>query len=108
MGVSNAGKWGDSQKKEFFINNSIKSLIPFKEEYQGLFKLHTALGWRVPVWKKIGLSPKEGIFFEVEYFSMRILLRMRILFRFKTQLKGGCLEAFNKEKKVRQQKEKVL
>ena len=36
-------KWGDYQKKKFFIDNSIKALILFKEEYQGLSKLHVSL-----------------------------------------------------------------
>ena len=31
--------------KKFFINNSVKDLIPFNEEHQGLLKLHVPLGW---------------------------------------------------------------
>ena len=40
MGSSNAEKWGDHQKKKFFVKNSIEAVISFKEEYQGLLKLH--------------------------------------------------------------------
>ena len=45
-------KWGDHQKKKFFINNALNI-------HQSLLKLHVPLGW---------VSPKEGIFFEVEIF----------------------------------------
>ena len=50
---TNAEKCGDSRKKKLFINNSVKALIPFKEEYQGLLKLHVPLeeGGVVPVWE---------------------------------------------------------
>ena len=37
---SNAEKWGDHRKKNFFINNSVEALIRLKEPYQGLVKLH--------------------------------------------------------------------
>ena len=37
-------KWGDYQKKKFFVNNSIGALILFNEEHQGLFKLYVPLG----------------------------------------------------------------
>ena len=30
LGVSNAEKWGDHQKKKFFINNSVEAVILFK------------------------------------------------------------------------------
>ena len=42
MGGSNAEKWGDHQKKKFFIKNSIKAVFSFKEKYQGLLKLHVS------------------------------------------------------------------
>ena len=31
------------KKKKFFINNSFEAVIPFKEKYQGLLKLHLSL-----------------------------------------------------------------
>ena len=51
--VSNAEKWGDYQKKKFFINNFVKTLIPFKEEHQVLLIVH--LLWGVPVREKMVL-----------------------------------------------------
>ena len=36
-------EWGAHHKKKFFIDNSIKALILFKEEHQGLSKLHVSL-----------------------------------------------------------------
>ena len=44
LGDSNTEKLGDHQKKEFFINKSAEALIPLKEWYQGLLKLHVPLG----------------------------------------------------------------
>ena len=46
LGGSNANKWGDHQKKNQFIDNYVEDLILFKEEYQGLLKLHVPLGKR--------------------------------------------------------------
>ena len=43
LGGSNAEKWGDHQKKIFFINNSVEVVISFKEKYQGLLKHLLAL-----------------------------------------------------------------
>ena len=43
FGGSNAEKWGDHQNKTFFLNNSVKALIPFKKEHQFLLKLHVPL-----------------------------------------------------------------
>ena len=40
-GGSNEKKWGDHQKKKFFVNNSVEAVIPFKEKHQGLLKLRT-------------------------------------------------------------------
>ena len=37
LGSSNAEKWGDHQRKKFFINNSVDTLISFKEEHLGLY-----------------------------------------------------------------------
>ena len=33
LGGSNVEKWGDHQKKNFFINNSIEAVISFKEKH---------------------------------------------------------------------------
>ena len=38
-----AEKWGDHQKKNFSINDSVEALIPLKEVHQGLLKLHAHL-----------------------------------------------------------------
>ena len=42
LGDSNAEKWGD-HRKNFFIYNSVETLILLKEGHQGLFKLHVGL-----------------------------------------------------------------
>ena len=49
MGGSNVEKWGNYQRKKFFINNSVEALIPLKEKHQGLLELHVplGLGWGV-------------------------------------------------------------
>ena len=57
--------WGDHQRKKFFINNSVETLIPFKGKHQGLY-------WKcMYLWggsggfdcgKKMSLSPKKEIF----------------------------------------------
>ena len=39
-----AEKWSDHRKKKFFTDNSFEALIPFKEEHQGLLKLHYFFG----------------------------------------------------------------
>ena len=39
-------KWGDHQKKKFFVDNAAQALILFKEGHQGLLKLHVHLGER--------------------------------------------------------------
>ena len=44
MGDSNVAKWGDHQKKKFFGNNTEEAVIPFKEDHQGLLRLHEPLG----------------------------------------------------------------
>ena len=51
-------KWGDHQKKKFFIKNSVEALIPFKEKHQGLLKLHVTFGGGFPCGEKMGLSSK--------------------------------------------------
>ena len=40
VGRLNAGKSGDHQKKKFFIYKPLEALIPLKEGYHGLLKLH--------------------------------------------------------------------
>ena len=37
-------KQDDHQNKKFFINKSVKALIPLKEGHQGLLKLHVPWG----------------------------------------------------------------
>ena len=39
LGGSNAEKWGGNQKKKFFINNFVETVISLKEKHQGLLKL---------------------------------------------------------------------
>ena len=61
-------KWGNHQKKKFFVNNFIEAIILFNEENQGLLKLHVPLGWwwrrdleeicRAPMNKKMGEETK--------------------------------------------------
>ena len=36
LGGSNEEKWCDHVKKKFFINNFVKTVVLFKEYYQGL------------------------------------------------------------------------
>ena len=43
MGGSIANKWTDHRQKKFYLNNTVEDLIPFKEEHQGLLKLHVPL-----------------------------------------------------------------
>ena len=45
------------------MNNSVEALIPFNEGYQSLLKVHVPF---FSVGEKLGLSPKEGIFFEMQ------------------------------------------
>lgn len=74
LGGSNANKWGDHQKKNQFIDNYVEALILFKEEYQGLLKLHAPLGKRrkdregggVQLEENNGATSKKGIFFGAE------------------------------------------
>ena len=66
LGGSNLEKWGDHQKKKFFINNSVEALIPFKEEHQNLLKLPVLFRGMFQCRGKKGLSSKEGILFEAE------------------------------------------
>ena len=61
MGGSYAEKWGDHQKNKFFIDNSVETLIPFKEEDQGLLKLYVP--FRVGGFQ---CEEKKLVLFEVE------------------------------------------
>ena len=47
---------------KFIINNAIESLIPFKEDHQGLLKLHVSLVGGAPMWGKSGSVSKRGNF----------------------------------------------
>ena len=60
LGDSNLEKWNDHQKKKFFINKSIRALIPLKEGYQNLLKLHVPFR-DVPAREEKGLSPKTKL-----------------------------------------------
>ena len=45
---------------KFLIDNAVEALIPFKEDHQGLLKLHVSLGRGVPLrGEKVELSPRE-------------------------------------------------
>ena len=48
---------------KLLINNVIEAIIPFREEHQGLLKLYESLVGGVSI---VGLSPKEGIYFEAK------------------------------------------
>ena len=61
-GGSDAEKRSNHQNKRFFMNNSVEALIPFNEGYQSLLKVHVPF---FRVGEKLGLSPTEGIFFEM-------------------------------------------
>ena len=54
LGSSNVGNWVDHWRKRLFMNNFVEALISFKEEHQGLLKLHVLLRWEwgVRVWGK--------------------------------------------------------
>ena len=43
MRDSNTGKWGDHQKKKFFINNSVEAVILFKVEVSGPIETRVSL-----------------------------------------------------------------
>ena len=58
LGDPNAENWGDYQKKKFFMYSSLETLIPFKEEYQGLLKQHVPFGGSFSIWKKWGYLQK--------------------------------------------------
>ena len=64
----NAEKWSEHQEKKFFINKSVEVLIPLKEGYQGLLKLHVTLegegeggGWEGGG-GCVKINPKKGNF----------------------------------------------
>ena len=65
LGGSNGEKWGDHQKKKFFLNKSVETLILIKVGHQGLLKLHVFLGGSSSVGKS-GAIPKIEILFEAE------------------------------------------
>ena len=49
--------WVDNQKKKFFTSNSVKALIVFYEEHQGLLKMQVPLGWE---WERTKWGGKGG------------------------------------------------
>ena len=52
LGSSNVENWGDHRRNKLFMNNSMQALTSFKEEHQGLLKLHVLLRckWGVRIW----------------------------------------------------------
>ena len=57
-------KWGDHQNTKLFINKSVRALILFKKQHQGLLKLHIPLRDCSTEGGKWG--SKKGILFEAE------------------------------------------
>ena len=76
LGGSNEKKRDDHRNKKFFINKSVKALIPLKEGHQSLLKLHVLLRGCssvcvcvcvcVCVWEGREWGSKKEILFEVE------------------------------------------
>lgn len=60
---------------KFPINNATEALIPFREDRQGLLKLHVPLLGGAPMCEKSGSVSKEGIFFEAKKHQMRRFFR---------------------------------
>ena len=54
-------KQDDHQNKKFFINKSVKALIPLKEGHQGLLKLHVPWGGGFSVGEKMGLQKENFV-----------------------------------------------
>ena len=76
VGKFKCEKWGDHQKRKFFINNVGEVRISFKEHHQGLIRLHAHLGGTSFLGRsEVSLSPKEGIFSEAEQWRMRMFFR---------------------------------
>ena len=74
MGGSVANKWADHRQKKLYLNSTVEDLIPFKEEHQGLLKLHVPLQAFSGPQEEVGflcgekneVISKNGIFFEEE------------------------------------------
>ena len=60
LGSAYVKKRGVDHEKKFFMNNTVQTLILFKESHRGLLKLHVQLGEGVLV-----CETKEGIFFNL-------------------------------------------
>ena len=93
------------KKKMFFINNSVEAVIPFKEEYQGLLKLHLSLrgvsssvGKNRAIFKRRNLLSSRKIMYEEAFQN---LLKSCLYF-------VGDLNGSNEETMARQQKKEVL
>ena len=98
-------KWGDNQKNNFFISNTIEAWISFNEEHQGLLKRHVPLGWGVfRCERKMRQYPNEGTFSEMEKYRVRRLLRTYWNLVYLLKGFGG----FNEAKIGREQKEEIL
>ena len=48
--------WGEHGRMKLFMNNSMQALTSFKQEHQGLLKLHVLLRckWGVQIWGEDG------------------------------------------------------
>ena len=75
LGGWNAAKCGDHQKKKLFINNAVESLIPSKEDHEGLLRLHVPLVGSSNVGRKWGLLQKKELFFKGKNDVWRRVLR---------------------------------
>ena len=118
LGDPNAEKWSEHQEKKFFINKSVEVLIPLKEGYQSLLKLHVPLG-AVPArgrgegggWEGgwVKENSQKGNF----VWSREIMCEEACQHLLKSFISfggglDGCMQWKKKKKMGRQQKEEVL
>ena len=54
-------KWGDHQNTKLFINKSVRALILFKKQHQGLLKLHIPLRGVFHCGGKMGLQKRNFV-----------------------------------------------
>ena len=84
-------KWGDHQKKKLFINNAFEAQILFKENHQGLMRLHVHLGRTSIVRKNWYCLQKKEFFLKRKNYVLQNLLKHCLSF-------GGSFESYNLEK----------
>ena len=60
-GSSNTEKWGDPQKKKFFISDSVEALIQFIKEHHASLKLHVHLRGGGEEKKELSLKQKNSV-----------------------------------------------